>query len=103
MQTLRAAVDAGADSLCLCETTGGSLPQEIHEITARVVKEFKMPIGIHCHNDSGMAVANSIIAVNAGATQVQGTINGYGERCGNANLCTLIPTFAIENGLSMYP
>lgn len=103
MQALKAAYDGGADSICLCETTGGSLPQEIQEITARVVKEFKVPIGIHCHNDSGMAVANSIVAVNAGATQVQGTINGYGERCGNANLCTLIPTLQMKMGFSCIP
>ena len=103
MQTLKAAYDAGADSICLCETTGGSLPNEISEIVARIVKEFKIPIGIHCHNDSGMAVANSIIAVNSGATQVQGTINGYGERCGNANLCTLIPTLQLKMGYNCIP
>lgn len=68
-----------------------------------MVKEFNVPIGIHCHNDSGMAVANSIIAVNSGATQVQGTINGYGERCGNANLCSLIPTLQLKMGYKCIP
>jgi 2-isopropylmalate synthase len=98
MRALKAAFEAGADSLCLCDTTGGSLPNEIYEITLRVVKEFNIPIGIHCHNDNGMAVANSIMAVQAGAVQVQGTINGLGERCGNANLCTLIPNLQLKMG-----
>lgn len=103
MQTLKAAVDAGADSLCLCETTGGSLPSEIIEGTSRVIREFGIPIGIHCHNDSGMAVANSILAVLEGAVQIQGTINGYGERCGNANLCTLIPNLQLKMGYKCIP
>lgn len=103
MKTLKAAYDAGADSLCLCETTGGSLPTEIYEVTAKVVKEFNIPIGIHSHNDSGMAVANSITAVQAGATQIQGTINGYGERIGNANLCTLIPNLQLKMGYDCIP
>ena len=103
MKTLKAAYDAGADSICLCETTGGLLPLEIYEITSKVVKEFNIPIGIHCHNDSGMAVANSIMAVQAGARQVQGTINGFGERCGNANLCTLIPNLQIKMGYECIP
>jgi len=103
MKTLKAAFEAGADSLCLCETTGGSLPIEIYDTTLRVVKEFNIPIGIHCHNDSGMAVANTIMAVNAGATQVQGTINGLGERCGNANLCTLIPNLQLKMGYNCIP
>ncbi|MCX8131210.1 MAG: citramalate synthase [Clostridia bacterium] len=103
IKTLKAAYDAGVDSICLCETTGGSLPSEIYDVTLKVVKEFDIPIGIHCHNDSGMAVANSIMAVQAGATQVQGTINGYGERCGNANLCTLIPNLQQKMGFDCIP
>lgn len=103
MKTLKAAYDAGADSICICETTGGSIPSEIFEVTSRVVKEFNIPIGIHCHNDSGMAVANSIMAVKAGATQVQGTINGYGERIGNANLCTIIPNLQLKMGYACIP
>lgn len=103
MKTLSAAMDAGADSICLCETTGSSFPDEIREVTAKVVREFKVPIGIHCHNDCGMAIANSIIAVQAGATQVQGTINGFGERCGNANLCTVIPNLQLKLGYDCIP
>jgi 2-isopropylmalate synthase len=103
MKTLKAAADAGADSICLCETTGGFMPYEIYDATKIVVDEFDIPIGIHCHNDSGMAVANSVMAVKAGATQVQGTINGYGERCGNANLCTLIPDLQLKMGYDCIP
>jgi len=103
MQTLMAAADAGADSMCLCETTGGFMPYEIYDVTAKVIKQFNIPIGIHCHNDSGMAVANSVMAVKAGATQVQGTINGYGERCGNANLCVLIPDLQLKMGYDCIP
>lgn len=103
VKCLKASVDAGADSICLCETTGGSLPYEISEIVSGIVRDFNIPVGIHCHNDSGMAVANSIVAVNSGATQVQGTINGYGERCGNANLCSLIPTLQLKMGYKCIP
>lgn len=103
MSTLKAAYDAGVDSICLCETTGGSFPHEIRDITRKVVKDFNVPIGIHCHNDSGMAVANSIVAVEAGATQVQGTINGFGERCGNANLCVIIPNLQLKLGYGCIP
>jgi len=98
MASLQAAVEAGADWVVLCDTNGGSLPTEIAEITQRVVEEIPVPIGIHCHNDGGMAVANSIMAVLKGASQVQGTMNGYGERCGNANLCTIIPNLSIKLG-----
>jgi 2-isopropylmalate synthase len=103
VKTLKAAYDAGVDSICLCETTGGSLPSEIFDVTSRVVEEFNIPIGIHCHNDSGMAVANSVMAVQAGAAQVQGTINGFGERSGNANLCTLIPNLQLKMGYDCIP
>jgi 2-isopropylmalate synthase len=104
MQTLAAAAEAGADSLVLCDTNGGSFPDEIHAITRTVRERFPdVAIGIHCHNDSEMAVANSIRAVQAGATQVQGTINGLGERCGNANLCSIIPNLQLKLGYRCIP
>jgi 2-isopropylmalate synthase len=103
MKTLGAAADAGADCLCLCDTKGGMLPSEIHDITKKVVDAFNVCIGIHCHNDIGMGVAGSISAVQAGATHVQGTINGYGERCGNANLCTIIPALQLKMGYNCVP
>ena len=103
METLKAAADAGADSLCLCDTKGGCLPMDIYEITGKVVEQFDIPIGIHTHNDTGMAVAGTIMAVQAGATQIQGTMNGFGERCGNANLCTIIPTLQLKKGYSCIP
>ncbi len=99
MSTLKAAVDGGAVTLALCDTNGGCLPSEIDEITSRVVKTFPdVQVGIHCHNDSGLAVANSISAVEAGARQVQGTFLGIGERTGNANLSTIIPVLQLKAG-----
>lgn len=103
MSTLQAAADAGADSLCLCDTKGSFLPMDIYNITQDVVKKFDIPVGIHCHNDNGMAVAGTIMSVQAGATHVQGTINGLGERCGNANLCTIIPNLQLKMGYSCIP
>ncbi len=103
LNTLQAAVDAGADVLCLCDTNGGSFPDEVFAITQKVVARFKVQVGIHCHNDCEMAVANSVAAVKAGAVQVQGTINGIGERCGNANLCAIIPNVQLKLGLSCIP
>ncbi len=103
MQTLQAATDAGVDVLCLCDTNGGAFPNDVLEITKKVVARFKTQVGIHCHNDCEMAVANSIAAVQAGATQVQGTINGIGERCGNANLCSIIPNLQLKLGLNCIP
>ena len=97
-ETLQAAVDSGTDWLVLCETNGGAFPNEVYEITKKVVRQFSTPVGIHCHNDGGMAVANSIMAVKAGATQVQGTFIGLGERCGNANLSTIIPNLQLKKG-----
>ncbi len=105
LKTLKTACDAGAEWLVLCDTNGGTLPHEISEIITEMVAV--MPelndtgsgkLGIHTHNDTGTAVANAIAAVMAGATMVQGTINGYGERCGNANLCTLIPNLQLKLG-----
>lgn len=103
MQTLQAAADAGASVLCLCDTNGGTFPNEVSEITKKVVSRFNVQVGIHCHNDCEMAVANSIAAVQAGAVQVQGTINGIGERCGNANLCSIIPNLQLKLGFSCIP
>jgi 2-isopropylmalate synthase len=102
--TLRAAVDGGADALVLCDTNGGSMPWEIEAIVGDVQTAFPgVPLGIHAHNDSGMAVANSLAAARAGVVHVQGTINGYGERCGNANLCTVIPNLELKMGIGALP
>ena len=98
LRTLQVAEQAGADCLVLCDTNGGSLPFEVEEITANVIRVVTVPVGIHAHNDADTAVANSLAAVRAGATQVQGTINGYGERCGNANLCSIIPGLNLKLG-----
>ena len=98
LKTLEAARDGGADCICLCDTNGGTLPYEVAEIIKRVKEKIDLPLGIHTHNDSGLAVANSIMAVHCGITQVQGTINGYGERCGNADLCSIIPSLSLKMG-----
>ena len=99
VKTLAAALEAGADSLVLCDTNGGRLPSEVARITAEMVARFPQAVvGIHTHNDSELAVANSLMAVEAGATMVQGTMNGYGERTGNANLCSIIPALALKMG-----
>jgi len=103
METLRAAVRGGANCVVLCDTNGGALVSEIAEITRKVVHVCPVPVGIHCHNDSDVAVAGSLAAVEAGATHVQGTINGYGERCGNANLCTIIPNLQLKMGFDVLP
>ncbi len=103
MATLQAAQTAGADTIVLCDTNGGSLPSEVMAIVSEVCGELSVPIGIHAHNDSGLAVANSIMAVEAGAVMVHGTVNGYGERCGNADLCVVIPNLAIKKRLSTIP
>ncbi len=97
LECLRAAAEAGAHALCLCDTRGGSLPATITE-GVRAAAQIDAVIGIHCHNDAGLAVANSLAAVEAGARQVQGTINGFGERCGNANLCTILPSLQLKMG-----
>lgn len=95
---LRAAAEAGADVLVLCDTRGGSMPQQIAAGVEAAKAVGAKALGIHCHNDCELAVANSLAAVAAGVTQVQGTINGFGERCGNANLCSVIPNLQIKLG-----
>ncbi|CUU45318.1 citramalate synthase [Clostridium beijerinckii] len=98
MATLKAAEEAGAKVVVLCDTNGGALPQEIYSITKTIKETVKVELGIHSHDDMGMAVANSIMAVEAGASQIQGTFIGIGERCGNANLSTIIPTLKLKLG-----
>lgn len=99
MQVIEAAVNAGADSIDLCETNGGALPFEVEEITRTVTERFPdQRFGIHCHNDSGCAVANTLAAVRAGCTQIQGTINGYGERVGNCDLLCAIADLELKMG-----
>jgi 2-isopropylmalate synthase len=98
LRTLEAAKTAGADVLVLCDTNGGTLTHRLVEIIAEVRKRFDGVIGIHPHNDSDVAVANAVAAVEAGCTHVQGCINGYGERCGNANLCSILPNLELKLG-----
>lgn len=100
MKVLAAAAGAGADALVLCDTNGGSLPHQVLDITGEVCEAFgSVVVGIHTHNDSDCATANALAAIRAGARHVQGTINGLGERCGNANLCSVIPNLAFKMGL----
>lgn len=96
MKTLKVAEEAGAQVVTLCDTNGGSLPQEIYDITKTVTDKVSIEVGIHSHDDMGMAVANSVMAVEAGARHVQGTFIGIGERCGNANLSAIIPTLKLK-------
>ena len=98
LKCLEAAQDAGASILVLCDTNGGTLPHEIEEIVHTVRRQMRIPIGIHTHDDSGCGVANALAAVRAGAVQVQGTINGYGERCGNANLIPIVANLRLKMG-----
>ncbi len=99
LKTLEAARDAGAECLILCDTNGGMMPWQIKDIIAVVIKEIGGAIGIHAHNDSELAVANSLTAVAEGVSHVQGTINGFGERCGNANLCSILPNLKLKMGI----
>ncbi len=103
LATWQAAEKAGADCIVLCDTNGGCLPNEISRITAFARSKLSARVGIHTHNDCGFGVANAIAGVEAGATQVQGTINGYGERTGNCNLTSVIPTLAFKMGISCVP
>jgi len=103
LETLRAAVAGGVRMLVLCDTSGGSMPEEVFTIVQAVHEQLDQSIGIHAHNDAECAVANSLAAVRAGAIHVQGTINGYGERCGNANLSTIIPNLELKLGYRAVP
>ncbi|MBL7208654.1 MAG: citramalate synthase [Dehalococcoidia bacterium] len=99
IRTVEAATRAGVDCVVLCDTNGGALPSEVAPAVEAVRKAVAVPLGIHAHNDAEMAVANSLAGVQAGVVQVQGTINGYGERCGNANLCSVIPALKLKLGI----
>lgn len=103
LQVLKAAESGGADILCLCDTNGGTMLDEVDEIVGNVVSRFSKPIGIHAHNDSGLGVAVSLRAIDVGATHVQGTLNGYGERCGNANLATIIANLMLKKNRVVLP
>lgn len=99
LQTIQVAAEAGADCVVLCDTNGGTLSSTVFNVVRAVGESVKVPLGIHAHNDSDVAVSNSLAAVEAGAVHVQGTINGYGERCGNANLCSVIANLKIKMGI----
>jgi len=103
METLKAAIRGGVETVVLCDTNGGSMPWEVTEIVRAIQAELMHPLGIHTHNDSECAVANTLAAVRQGCIQVQGTINGYGERCGNANLCSIIPDLELKLGIACMP
>ncbi len=103
LAVVRTAAEAGAELVALCDTNGGLLPDDVGEIVAAVNDAAGVRLGIHCHNDTGCAVANSLAAVDAGATHVQGTLNGYGERTGNADLVTLVANLELKRGLHVLP
>jgi len=96
LKVCKTASEAGADCVCLCDTNGGRLPDEVRRATQAVADALDCAVGIHCHNDSGLAVANSLVAVQAGASHVQGTLNGLGERAGNADLCVIMPIISLK-------
>lgn len=103
IKTLQAAAKAGADNITLCDTNGGTLPHEIRRAILRVKRSVKVPLGIHCHNDAELAVANSVQAIGEGCNLVQGTINGIGERCGNANLVSIFSVLQLKMGIRCFP
>jgi 2-isopropylmalate synthase len=103
LAVLAAAAQAGADTLALCDTNGGTLPDDVVAVVRDVTARFPVRIGVHCHNDSACAVANSLLAISGGATQVQGAANGYGERCGNADLFAVIAGLELKRGLELLP
>jgi 2-isopropylmalate synthase len=98
LKTIKVAVRGGADVVVFCDTNGGSLPNEVHRIVTEAMRDLPVPTGIHAHNDCGLALANSLAAVQAGVTMVQGTINGYGERCGNTDLVTVMGNLQLKMG-----
>jgi 2-isopropylmalate synthase len=99
LRVLEAAAEAGADAVVLCDTNGGCLPHEIRSIVAETVESVRVDVGIHCHNDTDCAVANTLAGIEAGAVHVQGTMNGYGERCGNANLASIAANLVLKLGI----
>jgi 2-isopropylmalate synthase len=103
LAVVEAAAEAGAECVVLCDTNGGLLPDEVERVTRAVVGSLagRVQVGVHLHNDTDCAVANSLVALAAGATHVQGTVNGIGERCGNANLCSIIPNLKVKRGLDV--
>ncbi len=101
MKTLQVAQDSGASTIILCDTNGGQIPSRVREIIKTVKKEINVPLGIHAHNDSGLAVANSLVALEEGVEQIQGTIGGLGERCGNTDLSILIPILKFKYNLPL--
>ncbi len=101
LRVLRAAEEAGADWTVLCDTNGGTLPEDVRTAAEAALEKAGAPMGIHCHNDSDLASACTMAAVEAGCTMVQGTVNGIGERCGNANLCTLVPNLSLKMGMDL--
>ncbi|MGW0227512.1 citramalate synthase [Actinopolymorpha singaporensis] len=103
LEVVRVAAEAGADVVALCDTNGGMLPDQVGEVVTNVLAGTGARVGIHCHNDAGCAVANTIAAVDAGATHVQGTLNGYGERTGNADLVTIVANLQLKRGMSLVP
>jgi 2-isopropylmalate synthase len=103
LETLRAAVRGGAEVVVLCDTNGGAFPWRVEEVVRDVVLRLEHPVGIHAHNDGECAVANTLAGIRGGARHVQGTINGYGERCGNANLCAILPNIELKLGLRCLP
>ena len=103
LEVVRAAAEAGADVVALCDTNGGMLPDELSNIVHEVLSSSSARLGIHCHNDTGCAIANSLAAVSAGATHVQGTLNGYGERTGNADLVSIIANLQLKKGRKVLP
>jgi len=98
MKTVKAAIDGGADMIVLCDTNGGSMPHDLQSVMEEIMAHISLPVGIHAHNDCGLALANSLNAVRAGATMVQGTINGYGERCGNVDLISVVGNLQLKMG-----
>lgn len=103
LRAVQAAVDGGAKMVCLCDTNGGVFPEDAARIVKEVVDALPVPVAVHFHDDCGMAVANSVVSVMAGAKQVQGTLLGFGERCGNANLSAIIPNLQIKRGIQCIP
>ena len=103
LETLRAAARGGAQCIVLCDTNGGRLPTQVREMLRLAQQTVAVPIGMHAHNDGELAVANTLVAIEDGVRHIQGTMNGYGERCGNANLCSIIPTLELKMGYAALP